>query len=313
MTTLKLKRFFPILMASAFFFMLACEEREYQTIEELDNENIQAYIRQNNLTVTRYKETNLFYQVLEPGTGRDIDFRNQYPIVYSIRSLDGKYMANDTLAYNNRYAELFGYYPFGAAYANRPEVERTEDFKEVIKEVLQKTNGKIRIIVPSRLLTYGRNGNSSLGIPPNASMDYVISIHDNFEDYEDAVIQQMIANAGLDLADFEKTESNIYYHILSPGTGDVITSDSTINATYTLKDPAGTVRDSGEKASFNLNGGVITSWTEIIPKIRKGGKIRFFTPSQNGYGVQGIVPSTGTPGMAPFLSLDFEVEAVDDE
>src|SRR5690606_40592959 len=96
-------------------------------------------------------------------------------------------------------------------------VERTEDFKEVIREVLQKTNGKIRIIVPSRLLNYGRNGNKALGIPPNASMDYVITVHDNFEDYEDSVIRQMITRAGMDVADFEKTDNDIYYRILSPG------------------------------------------------------------------------------------------------
>src|SRR5690606_40193415 len=41
--------------------------------------------------------------------------------------------------------------PFGSAYAGTPTVERPGDFKEVIREVLQYTNGKVRIIVPSRL------------------------------------------------------------------------------------------------------------------------------------------------------------------
>lgn len=313
MTIPKLKRFFPALIASVLFLAIGCEEKEYQTIEELDEENIQTYIRQNNLTVARYKQTNLYYEVLEPGTGRDIDFRSQYPIVYTIRSLDGRYVANDTLSASNRYADLFGYYPFGSSAASNPIVERTEDFKEVIKEVLQKTNGKIRIIVPSRLLTYGRNGNTSLGIPPNASMDYVISVYDNFADYEEAVIQQMIAGAGMDVADFEQTEEGIYYHILSPGTGDIITTDSTVTVNYTLKDPAGTVRDSGEGASFNLDGGVISSWPDVVPLVRKGGKIRFFTPSTRAYGVQGIATSTGSAGMAPFMSLDYEVEVLDDD
>src|SRR5690606_4746457 len=312
MTTFKLKRIFPVLMASMYFLAVGCDDKEYQTIEELDEENIQAYIRQNNLSVSRYKQTDLYYEVLEPGTGRDIDFRQQYPIVYTIRSLDGIYVANDTLSASNRYADFFGYYPFGSSAANNSIVERTEDFKEVIKEVLQKTNGKIRIIVPSRLLNYGRNGNKALGIPPNASMDYVITVHDDFEDYEDSVIRQMIECAGMDVADFEKTDDNIYYHVLSPGTGDVITADSTVKVNYTLKDPAGTVRDSGEKSSFNLNGGVISSWTDVVPKVRKGGKIRFFTPSTRGYGLEGIAASIASPGMAPFMSLDFEVEVLDE-
>lgn len=313
MITSTLKRIFPVLLASAFFIALGCEKQEYQTIEELDEENIQSYIRQNNLTVMRYKETNLYYQVLEPGTGRDIDFREQYPIVYTIRSLDGNYASNDTLNIANRYADYLGYFPFGSASANDPVVERTEDLKEVIKEVLQKTNGKIRIIVPSRLLNYGgRNGVPSLGILPNSSMDYVIHIHDNFEDYEDAVIQGMITNAGLDIADFEKTESNIYYNIIAFGDGDVITADSTVSATYTLRDPAGEIRDSGEEVSFNLNGGVIRGWSEILPLVRKGGKIRFFLPSPTAYGVQGSPPSSFDAGFPAFLSLDYEVEVVDD-
>lgn len=313
MNTLKLKRFPLLLLASVLFVAFGCEDKEYQTIEELDEENIQAYIRQNNLTVARYEQTSLYYEVLEPGTGRDIDFREQYPVVYTIRSLDGAYVANDTLSAANRYADFFGYYPFGSSAANNPIVERRDDFKEVIKEVLQKTNGKIRIIVPSRLLTYGRNGNTSLGIPPNASMDYVITVHDNFEDYEDGVMRQMITRAGLDVANFEKTETNIYYHVITPGTGDVITADSTVKVNYTLKDPAGTVRDSGEEASFNLNGGVISSWPDVIPLVRKGGKIRFFTPSPRAYGIQGIAGMTGSAGITPFMSLDYEVEVLDDD
>ena len=314
MTTSTLKRFSPILLASVFFIALACEKQEYQTIEQLDDENIQAYIRQNNLTVERYKQTDLYYQVLEPGTGRDIDFRERYPIVYTIRSLDGNYVSEDTLTYANRYADYLGYYPFGSDAASDPVVERTEDLKEVIKEVLLKTNGKIRIIVPSRLLNYGgRNGVPSLGILPNSSMDYVIHVHDNFEEYEDAVIQKMIVNAGFDVADFEKTDDNVYYNVLSAGDGDAITADSTVLVNYTLKSPEGNVLESNDDQSMPL-GSMISGWQKIVPLVNKGGKIRFFLPSTMAYGVQGSAPSSVNPnGTAPFLSMDFEVEVLKDD
>ncbi|WP_257670420.1 FKBP-type peptidyl-prolyl cis-trans isomerase [Parapedobacter tibetensis] len=290
--------------------MIGCEKKEYQTFEELDNANILEYIQKNNLTVQQYKETNLFYQVLEEGTGNPIDYKKTYPVVYTVKSLDGVYNSGDTLSVNNRYAEFFGYFPFGSSYAGSAIVEQPGDFKEVIREVLQKTNGKIRIIVPSRLM-YGRNGNSSLGVPPNASLDYVVTVHDNFEDYEEVVIQKMIVDRGLNVEDFTKQEDNIYYQVITPGEGDAITADSTVTANYTLKDPAGNVKDSGTDVAFNLAGGVITAWTKIIPLINKGGKIRFFVPSQEAYGIDGGRDPSGNRSIPQFLSLDFEVEVKD--
>lgn len=297
--------YLTIIGLAATMLFVGCEKKEYQSFEELDNANIQEYIRKNNLAVQEYKETGLFYEVLEEGTGRPISYGDTYPIVYTAKSLDGVYNANDTLSSTNRYAEFFGYFPFGSAYAGLPNspVERTGDFKEVIREVLQYTNGKVRIIVPSRLM-YGRNGNSNLGIPPNASLDHVVTLHDNFVDYEDGVIRRAIAKAGLNIDDFTKTEDNIYYHILNPGEGDVITADSTVTVNYTLRDPEGKSIDSGTDSEFNLASGTISAWPKIIPLINKGGKIRFFTPSPNAYGLTGN--SAGS--IAPFLTLDFEVE-----
>src|SRR5690606_36979772 len=134
--------------------IVGCEKKEYQSFEELDNTNIQEYIRKNNLAVQQYKETGLFYEVLEEGTGRPITCESTYPVVYTVKSLDGVCNAVDTLSSNNRYAEFFGYFPFGSGYAGLPNspVERTGDFKEVIREGLQYTNGKIRVIVPSRVM-----------------------------------------------------------------------------------------------------------------------------------------------------------------
>lgn len=231
-----------------------CSKKEYQSFEELDNANILEYIRKNNLNVSQYKETDLFYEVLEEGTGNPIDYKKSYPIVYTVKSLDGVYNSADTLSANNRYADFFGYFPFGSSFAGSPTVEREGDFKEVIREVLKETNGKIRIIVPSRLM-YGRDGNRKLGIPSNASLDYVVTVHDNFVDYEDGVIQRAIANAGLDLEDFTKREDHSYYHIIQQGEGDAVSADSTVTVNYTLKNPAGSVIDSGTDTKLNLAGG----------------------------------------------------------
>lgn len=286
-------------------FLMSCNKQEYQSFEELDNINIREYIEKNNLSVTQYKQTNLFYQVLKAGTGRPIDFKETYPIVYTIKTLDGGYQVNDTLSSSSRYADFFGYFPYGSAYAGMPNspVERTEDFKEVIKEVLQRTDGTIRIIVPSRLTVYGRNGNRNLGISPNSSMDYVVSIYDNFDDYEDAVMRNSMSKAGLQFDRFTKTASNIYYEILEPGDGHFITADSTVNVNYTLRRPDASVMESADSARVNLAGS-IAAWQEIVPLVRKGGKIRAFIPSKQAYGHAGS-PAQQVP---PFLSLDYEIK-----
>ncbi|SKB29613.1 FKBP-type peptidyl-prolyl cis-trans isomerase [Parapedobacter luteus] len=281
--------------------LAGCGKQEYQSFEELDNANILEYIQRNNLNVSQYKETDLFYQVLEEGTGNPIDYTKTYPVVYTVRSLDGAYNSGDTLSFNNRYADYFGYFPFGSSAAGTPTVERTGDFKEVIREVLQKTNGKIRIIVPSRIM-YGRNGSPSQGIPPNASLDYVVTVHDNFEDFENNwVIPNMIKRAGLNIDEFTKTDDGIYYKILTQGTGDPITVDSTITAIYTLRAPAGNILDSGDNFETELSG-VIAAWGKIVPLLNKGGKVRLFTPSPHAYG------STGNQQIPPYASLDFEIE-----
>lgn len=286
----------------------SCEKRTYQTIEELDGANINEYIIKNKLSVNRYKNTNLYYQIIKPGTGNPITFEGTYPLIYTIRSLDGSYQAIDTLASSNRYLDFMGYFPFGNTYAGTPNspVERQDDLKFVIKDMLQHTNGQIRILVPSRLTGWGRNGNRELGIPPNASMDYLISVYDNLDDYEEGVIQASIVREGFSLAEFTKSPDNIYYKIIEPGTGDPISSTSIVNAKYKLKDPSGKVlEDNTDGLELNLGGGTITAWTKIIPLIKEGGKIRFFTPSKNAYG------PAGNDNVSQFLTLDFEVEIIE--
>ena len=290
---------------------IGCSKKEYQSFEELDNANIREYIQKNNLNVSQYEDTDLFYEVLEEGTGSPIDYKKIYPIVYTVKSLDGVYNSEDTLNAGNRYADYFGYFPFGSSEAGTPTVEREGDFKEVIREILQNTNGKIRIIVPSRLM-YGRAGVPEQGIPPNASLDYVVTVHDNFVDYEDGVIQKMITNAGLNIEDFTKTDDNSYYHILEQGSGDPISADSTVTVNYTLKNSNGEVMDSGTDAEFDLAGGTITSWSKILPLINKGGKVRFFVPSPEAYGINGSLDQYGRYRIPQFSSLDYVVEVKDE-
>ena len=97
--------------------------------------------------------------------------------------------------------------------------------------------------------------------------------------------------------------TGVFYQIIAPGTGTyVYTTASSITVDYSGKLLNGTVFDSssGTPRTFTL-GGLIPGWQIAIPKIQKGGQIRFFVPSYFGYGNlgQGAVPANAV--------LDFTV------
>lgn len=78
-------------------------------------------------------------------------------------------------------------------------------------------------------------------------------------------------------------ETGIFYQIIEPGTGTIEYNGLTsITADYEGRLLNGTVFDTQTAISFTLNG-VIPAWQFAIPKIQKGGKIRFITPSFYAY------------------------------
>lgn len=290
----------------------ACKKQEYTSIEELDTQNIEAYIRDNNLQMEPLGNTGMFYQILEEGKGHDLSYTGRYPLVYTVRSLDGAYSVADTFASASRYMDYLGYFlgesPQGAAIGNQPsyqgQLEKDEGLKMVLRQVLKKTDGKIRVLIPSRLMSHGRNGDTDLGIPSNASMDFVIRVIDSasMPAYEDLSIRKRIEGLGLDLADFEKTESGIYYNISKQGEGKEIGVDSTITAVYSVSTFNGTEIDSSDSTNL-VPKNLVKAWQEIIPKIKEGGEVHFFTPSKSAYGYMG--------GGVPFSALEFNVSVKD--
>lgn len=101
------------------------------------------------------------------------------------------------------------------------------------------------------------------------------------------------------------TKSGLQYIMEKEGDGKSPTAKDTVECNYvgTLID--GTKFDSsydrGEPATFPLSG-VIPGWTEGIPLMKVGGKIKLFVPSDLAYG------AGGRPGIPPNSVLIFEVE-----
>lgn len=265
--------------------------KEYASIDELDAQSVESFIQKNNLNVQQYGQTGIYYQVIKPGTGPDMDFSVQIPLVYTVQTLDGKYTALDT--FNNRYANYFGYF-------------KPDSLREVVKHALVKQGGTVRVIIPSRF-AFGKSGSGS--IPGNSSLDYTITAitADKLPEYEDFTINQYLqAN---NLSGFTKTSTGLYYKIGATGDGtEVIDDESVLTLEYTGKLFNGTVFDktaSGATAIFVL-GNLVDGWREALPLIKKGGNIRIIFPSSLGYGM-----SSTNSAIPPFSCLDFEIKVTD--
>lgn len=289
-----MKQFFKYTLPGFLLLSLivACE-KEYESIESIDDKNVTAYIQANKLNMTEYQDTGIYYEVIKPGSGANVEYSDQVGLLLTIKSLDGKYTSLDTFNVNNRYYEYLGYFS--------PEGVRIG-----IKEVLKKKSGVLRVVIPSRL-AFGRNGNGN--IPGNASLDMTVTVLDKNKmgEYEDFGIKKYMTTNSL--TGFTKTSSGVYYKIADPGTGSPITVDSTITVEYTGKFLNGVVFDkapAGSGYSLQLEG-FIEAWKEIVPLIKQGGSLQLITPSSSAYGIQG----DRSRGMAPFTSLDFTLKVTD--
>lgn len=278
--------------------IVACE-KEYETIDSIDSKSVTAYIQANKLNVTEYEKTGIYYEIIQPGSGKDMEYSDQVPLVLTIKSLDGKYSSLDTFRSGNRYYDYLGYF-------------NLEGVRVGVKEVLKKPSGLIRMIIPSRL-AFGRNGYGD--IPGNASLDISIRVLDKSKmaAYDDASIQNYMKTNSL--TGFTKTSSGMYYKIADAGNGSPITVDSTVVAEYTGKYFNGVIFDRtapGAGATFDLNGDLdpnsepIQGWKEAVPLIKQGGSIRVLLPSALAYGLAGT-----QSGIPPFSCMDFEIKVTD--
>lgn len=78
--------------------------------------------------------------------------------------------------------------------------------------------------------------------------------------------------------------SGLYYTIVTPGTGNLPTSCSDVTVNYVGSYTNGNVFErSSTPVTFNLLG-VISGWTNGLPLVKKGGKIKLYIPPSLGYG-----------------------------
>jgi len=267
--------------------VLAGCDKEYESIEQVDERKIESYIAAQNLSLTK-DSSGIYYQVLNAGAGQPPKNSEVVFFTYTAKSVDGK-VYHTASSYSNTSSYLGYVTPQGWRLA------------------LNKINkgGKVRVIFPSTL-GFGRNGSGI--IDGNEVLDSELELFDvkTQPELEDALINRFMVDKSL--TGFTKLPSGVYYEVITPGSGiDEVKLTSSITVAYTGRFLSGTVFDSAtkEKAFTDKLDNLILAWKETVPLIKKGGKIRILVPSLSGYGI------TGGGSISPNSVLDFDIELID--
>lgn len=105
------------------------------------------------------------------------------------------------------------------------------------------------------------------------------------------------------------TESGLQYEVITEGTGEKPTAESTVKVHYHGTTIDGEVFDSsvesGQPVEFPLNS-VIPGWTEGVQLMSVGSKYKLYVPSELAYGARGAGGAIG-----PNETLIFEVELLE--
>lgn len=277
--------------------MLNSCKKDYPSIESVDDAAIQAYIKKNNLTMSK-DSLGVYYQVVEAGTGDLFQNRDSVFFTYQEKSIDNGDIYYSTNV-NGNDGTYFGYM------TNTLNGSWGRAFRG------QKYGTKVRLLIPSHL-AYGKNGSTKPNVPSNAILDTYISTSVYKKQYllDDAKIQTFLTSKSLTAV---KDLSRVYYITNTLGTGtDPISLSSNITFKYTGRLLDGTVFDSSTDgtASYLLSQ-LIPGWQKILTKFKAGGKVRLLIPSDLGYGPTGSYnQNTGTYVVPANAVLDFDVEVI---
>ena len=277
-------------------------------IKTYDQQQIDAYIKANNLTnmkrdMTDGDTTGIYYEILGQGAGDPLNYETPTSVVFSVKSLDGKYAQSDTI-FNHTYNFIGTTTPKGLMLA--------------LRNLARFKGTRAKFIIPSRL-AYGPNGSGtgSTRLPGNESLEYYVNVINNQDLYDEQVIQKYLTANGL--TGYTKTSTGLWFKITKPGTGTVaILPSSTvavqytgrlINSTYgngTIFDQYNDQGTTNTGNSFPVDG-VIAGWTEGLQKVTAGSQLSLFIPSKLAYGTAGSKDATGNIIVPANSILHFEM------
>lgn len=272
-------------------------KKDYDTIETTDDAVIQQYITSNNITATK-DTTGFYYQVVNQGDTGEF-FKTTDSVFYHVAV---KSLTNGTVYYTDPVTSNLATY---VGYASQLVTVNIPAIRTAMLAL--KPGGVARIFLPS-YLAFGRNGLTNINVPPNEVIDLVVTTLPERTQaaVDDRVIREFIAAKGI--TGMVKHPSGVYYAITAPGSGGLpISLRSSLTVNYTGKTLDDVTFDTSTDGTMVLPlTGVIAGWQEVLPLLKKGGKMRMLIPSPLAYG------KTGTAsGALANTVLDFEIEVLD--
>jgi len=275
--------------------MSSCK-KDYESIQNIDQAKIQEYFSKNNITAKPDPDgSGYYYQILTPGTGTT--FSNKDSVLYYVTV---KSLLNGTVYYstpaNTNIGTFVGYTNGLIGLANASGIRRA------IQEL--KPGGSARIVLPS-YLGFGKNGNTSYGVPSNEILEVLVNTYPERTQrkLDNRLISQYIAAKGLTAT---KDSSGVYYVVVQQGTGtEPIDMNTNLKANYTGRYLNGTVFDSSTDGTFSFTIAPLTANWDVLTRFKKGAKLRLFIPSSEAYG------TAGTTGVLPNAILDFDIEILE--
>jgi FKBP-type peptidyl-prolyl cis-trans isomerase FkpA len=310
------RRIFTFLLIAVTALSACKKDKVDQNIHEYDQQQIENYMSANGLTdfkrdTTDGDTTGMYYKIINKGTGPALEYSDDVSLVYTVRSMDGKYVLTDTIV--NHVDEFLGHLTF----STQTRRALPKGLQLAIKNVLKYRDGSMRLLVPSHL-AYGTAGfstgsvtNANARLAGNQSLDYYIHVINDQQVYDDLVIRNyMTAN---NLSGYNKTSTGLYYKIITPGTGSVgsITDFSTVTTTYTGALLNNAFFDQGAKTtatSFTVGNLVLGVKEGLKGYASAGTSISLLVPSRLGYGAAGSANSIITAHCP--LRFEFQITTV---
>lgn len=262
-----------------------------KTQMEKDQEKIQQYIKTRGLT-TAVTPSGIHYAIERKGEG-------EHPSPYAVATVHYRGTFLDG-------TQFWSSYDSGA--------EEKFQLNQVVDGWMQgvpllKKGGKGLFIIPSDL-AYGAGGRGDQ-IPPHQILVFEIELVDFYDvqlSEEVLRIEDYILKNSLDM---KKTKSGIHYKIETVGNGWGPVLDSEVTLNYTGKilggDTFWSTYKSGEPIKTKLRES-IRAFSEILPMIREGGKVKMIVPSALAYGLDGW-----NSKIPPNSILIYDLELVDVE
>lgn len=271
--------------------LVSCRRDKYDpTINQYDEDQIKAYMSSAGLSGFTRDSSGIYYQIINPGYDTALQYTSNVSMVFTVKSVDGKYISNDTIA--NHYDGYLGH----ISTVTSPLGLDIPGLQQAVHDIIKHNGGIARLLIPSKL-AYGVSGagvgsssNTTGRIAGNQSLDYYVHIIGDTlaqEAYDQLVIKNYIAKNGLS-AMKQDPDDHYWYLINEPGTGTVpITNNSSVIATFTTTLLNGTIASQNNDPQ-----GVAFDVPDMIPGIRKalkkygtaGALMTFIFPSRLAYG-----------------------------